>query len=202
MEADAQAVEAVDTGEGNTYVAYLPFVFRRTGDVSAPFLFRVTAYFNSLEDNENFIELGGANSSIRNFIFEAGQSELRILHDVPVRIDINNPNTTSERGLTYLLFGDGGWRGFHRVWKAGVPSSATIYAYAPGITRTIVLTGEAPTQAQVGDEVTVDFQVTNIGSVDTGVDIVVETNRDDVTCPDFGRHRAGRRGRMPGHLSP
>ena len=45
-----------------------------------------------------------------------------------------------------------------------------------------MLTGEAPTLAHVGDEVTVDFQVTNIGSATTGADIVVETNRDDVTC--------------------
>ena len=182
VEAEAQAVEAVDIDEGNIYVAYLPFVFRRTGDVSAFFLFRVTAYFNSLEDNENFIELGGADSSTYNFIFEAGQSELRILHDVPVNTDINNPHRVHERGVTYLLFGDGGYRGFHRVWKAGVPSSATIYAYAPTVARTIVLTGEAPTLAQVGDEVTVDFRVTNIGNVDTGTNIVVETNRDDVTC--------------------
>ena len=104
------------------------------------------------------------------------------MYDLPVHADVNNPNRANERGFTILLVGDGRWDGFHRVWKAGVPSSATSYGYAPAVARTLVLTGEAPSQARVGDEVTVDFQVSNIGDAATGADVAVETDREGVSC--------------------
>ena len=47
---------------------------------------------------------------------------------------------------------------------------------------TLVLSGETPPDARVGDEITLDFQVSNIGDAATGANIVVETNRDGVSC--------------------
>ena len=175
VEAEQRAVEAEDRNNTGDYVAYLPFVFRRTGDVTEPLTFSPFAYLSS-SDDPDYVSDGGANFQTESLVFTAGQAELR------VEKELHFDGDATESGFTYILVGDGGWSGFHRIWEAGIPSSATSYGYLPNIARTIVLTGEAPGQARVGDRVTVDFQVANIGEDNTGASIAVETTREGVAC--------------------
>ena len=123
VEAEARAVEAEDRFGFDEFSIWLPFVFRRTGDVSEPLSFYALRYHNtdSISDHNTFPD-EFLNHWRFPHTFPAGQAELRIEWDVPGNV---------VRGGTYLLLGDGQWWGFHRIWKAGVPPRPPFTATLP-----------------------------------------------------------------------
>ena len=77
-----------------------------------------------------------------------------------------------------VLHGDGGFRGFHRIWKAGDPSSATVV----GADEALVLSTQVPATAGKGETINIEFEVTNKLVKDTGKPIVIMSDRSELTC--------------------
>ena len=77
--------------------------------------------------------------------------------------------------ITAQVYGDGQRYGLHRIWKAGTPDTATVVYYDDDRTRDTVLRAEYPGLAQVGQTISIDFEVLNTGSEATGNTITVSS---------------------------
>ena len=139
------------------------FVFRRTGDISQPLTFKYewgtrTALMNNTEYNP------------RTNVFEANQSEFVLTYD---------PNVLQQRSLPVSfivrIFGDGGPYRLHRIWKAGIPNTATTVYYGEENSTDLFLQANYPRSGQVGETINIDFTVLNNGSTSTGESITVSS---------------------------
>ena len=77
--------------------------------------------------------------------------------------------------FTAQVYGDGHRYGLHRIWKAGTPNTATVVLYDDDRTRDSVLRAEYPGLAQVGQTISIDFELLNTGSEATGNTITVSS---------------------------
>ena len=85
------------------------------------------------------------------------------------------------------LHGDGGINGQHRIWRAGVPNTATVVIYAddPGLE----LHAQYSNTASINDKdpVIIDFTVRNTGMATTGAPIVITSVQRDNEDPTKDR---------------
>ena len=140
------------------------FIYRRTGDLSEPLTIRHLTVWHRHD-------LYSTASSINFFpisrTFGANEAELRV-----------DWGFDTQGARTMVLFGDDMRRGFHRIWRAGDPSSATVVS-ADG---TLVLSTQVPVTAGTGETVNIEFEVTNKLVEDTGKPIVIMSDRSELTC--------------------
>ena len=145
---------------------YAVFIYRRTGDLSEPLNIRHLTYFHS---PSSFSTLSGINFyPYYGVTFDANEAEYRLAYD----------SLRQGTGRTMVLHGDGERRGFHRIWKAGDPSSATVV----GADEALVLSTQVPATAGKGETINIEFEVTNKLVEDTGKPIVIMSDRSELTC--------------------
>ena len=109
--------------------------------------------------------------------FPAGLSE--ITSDTPVTGGAFPSDQVVNRlypyKITAQVYGDGHRYGLHRIWKAGTPDTATIAYYDDDRTRDTVLLAKYPNLVQVGQTISIDFELLNTGSEATGNTITVSS---------------------------
>ena len=140
------------------------FIYRRTGDLSESLTIRHLTFFHS---PEYYSSASSLNFFPISFTFGANEAELREEWDF-----------ATQGARTMVLLGDRGWRGFHRIWRAGDPSSATVVS----TDEALVLSTQAPATAGKGETVNIEFEVTNKLVEDTGKPIVITSDRSELTC--------------------
>ena len=152
-------------GEGITYT------FRRTGDISEPLNFKYQRGLRNAGDGlTEWFPITGA--------FEANQSELTYnFNPFP---DDERPNRFFPRAFTIRIFGDGRIYGFHRIWKAGTPSTASFVLYDDESTGGgLYLRASYPSSGQAGQTIDIVYQVQNEGTTSTGENIAVTSVRHE-----------------------
>ena len=147
------------------------FVFRRTGDTSEELRFTYMREIRQAETTEfqNYLPVSET--------FPAGLSE--ITSDTPVTGGAFPSDQVVNRlypyKITAQVYGDGHRYGLHRIWKAGTPDTATIAYYDDDRTRDTVLLAKYPNLVQVGQTISIDFELLNTGSEATGNTITVSS---------------------------
>ena len=140
------------------------FIYRRTGDLSEPLTISHITFWHS---HSYYSTASSINFFVISSTFGANEAELR-----------EDWGFDTQGARTMVLLGDRMWRGFHRIWRAGDPSSATVVS-ADG---TLVLSTQAPGTAGKGETVNIEFEVTNKLVEDTGKPIVIMSDRSELTC--------------------
>ena len=147
------------------------YVFRRTGDTSEELEFtyarearqaETTSYEDYYFVNERFpagVSEITTGALVNGLVFPSDQVVNRLY-----------PYT-----FTAQVYGDGQRYGLHRIWKAGTPDTATIAYYDDDRTRDTVLLANYPGLVQVGQTISIDFEVLNTGSEATGNSITVSS---------------------------
>ena len=150
------AKEIVTEGENDL------FTYRREGDVSES----LTIYFRAFRDGHDtsFSLVDG-----QSVTFKEGKEEVQACLFCGAKI--------GGATLTMSLHGDGGINGQHRIWRAGVPNTATVVIYTddPGLE----LHAQYSNTADVDDTVRIDFTVRNTGMATTGDPIVITSVQRD-----------------------
>ena len=147
------------------------YVFRRTGDTSEELRF---TYMRTARQAESTSYL---DYNFVNERFPAGLSEITTGALVN-GVYFPNDEVVSRYfpyKFTAQVYGDGHRYGLHRIWKAGIPNTATVVYYDDDGTRQTVLRAEYPGLAQVGQTINFDFEVLNTGSEATGNSITVSS---------------------------
>ena len=147
------------------------YVFRRTGDTSEELIFSYAREARQAEttsyEDYNFV----------NETFPAGVSEITtgaLLNGATFPSD-QVVNRLYPYTFTAQVYGDGHRYGLHRIWKAGTPDTATIAYYDDDRTRDTVLLAKYPNLVQVGQTISIDFELLNTGSEATGNTITVSS---------------------------
>ena len=147
------------------------FVFRRTGDTSEELRFTYMREQRQAETTDYLDYLPVSET------FPAGLSE--ITSDTPVTGGAFPSDQVVNRlypyKITAQVYGDGHRYGLHRIWKAGTPDTATIAYYDDDRTRDTVLLAKYPNLVQVGQTISIDFELLNTGSEATGNTITVSS---------------------------
>ena len=80
-----------------------------------------------------------------------------------------------------MIYGDGGPNGLHRIWRAGIPNTATTVLYDDDKTVGLELHARYSShRAAIGDQVSILFTVINTGTVNTGDQVrITSVQRDD-----------------------
>ena len=152
------AKEIVAEGE-NDLVTY-----RREGDVSES----LTINFRIFRDGgDTSFDLGDRGS----VTFKKGEKEVQACLICGAEIGALT--------ITRSLHGDGGINGQHRIWRAGVPNTATVVIYAgdPGLELHAQYSNTASINDQ--DPVIITFTVRNTGMATTGDPIVITSVQRD-----------------------
>ena len=141
------------------------FTFRRTGDTSQSLRVR----FKQITAGED----GTINVENAFRTIPAGQSELTSCQSCGTELDAGTM-------FTYHLWsGDGGFGGTHRVWKSGVPDSASI-TYAPSQAQQgLALNAQYQAETSVGASVDITFTVANYGAASTAAPVTVTSSQND-----------------------
>ena len=141
------------------------FTFRRTGDTSQSLRVR----FKQITAGED----GTINVENAFRTIPAGQSELTSCQSCGTELDAGTM-------FTYHLWsGDGGFGGTHRVWKSGVPDSASI-TYAPSQAQQgLALNTQYQAETTVGASVDITFTVANYGAASTAAPVTVTSSQND-----------------------
>ena len=147
------------------------YVFRRTGDTSEELWFTYAREARQAETTsyEDYYFV--------NELFPAGQSEITtdaLVNGLVFPSD-QVVNSLYPYKFTAQVYGDGQRYGLHRIWKAGIPDTATIAYYDDDRTRDTVLRANYPGLGQVGQTINIDFEVLNTGSEATGNSITVSS---------------------------
>ena len=147
------------------------YVFRRTGDTSEELWFTYAREARQAETTsyEDYYFV--------NELFPAGQSEITtdaLVNGLVFPSD-QVVNSLYPYTFTAQVYGDGQRYGLHRIWKAGIPDTATIAYYDDDRTRDTVLLANYPGLGQVGQTINIDFEVLNTGSEATGNSITVSS---------------------------
>ena len=147
------------------------YVFRRTGDTSEELRFTYAREARQAETTsyEDYYFV--------NERFPAGVSEITtdaLLNGLVFPSD-QVVNRLYPYTFTAQVYGDGQRYGLHRIWKAGTPDTATIAYYDDDRTRDTVLLANYPGLVQVGQTISIDFEVLNSGSEATGNSITVSS---------------------------
>ena len=147
------------------------YVFRRTGDTSEELWFTYAREARQAETTsyEDYYFV--------NERFPAGQSEITtdaLVNGLVFPSD-QVVNSLYPYKFTAQVYGDGQRYGLHRIWKAGIPNTATIVLYDDDRTRDTVLRANYPGLGQVGQTINIDFEVLNTGSEATGNSITVSS---------------------------
>ncbi len=147
------------------------YVFRRTGDTSEELWFTYAREARQAETTsyEDYYFV--------NERFPAGQSEITtgaLVNGLVFPSD-QVVNSLYPYKFTAQVYGDGQRYGLHRIWKAGIPDTATIAYYDDDRTRDTVLRANYPGLGQVGQTINIDFEVLNTGSEATGNSITVSS---------------------------
>ena len=147
------------------------YVFRRTGDTSEELWFTYAREARQAETTsyEDYYFV--------NELFPAGQSEITtgaLVNGLVFPSD-QVVNSLYPYKFTAQVYGDGQRYGLHRIWKAGIPDTATIAYYDDDRTRDTVLLAKYPNLVQVGQTINIDFEVLNTGSEATGNSITVSS---------------------------
>ena len=147
------------------------YVFRRTGDTSEELWFTYAREARQAETTsyEDYYFV--------NELFPAGQSEITtgaLVNGLVFPSD-QVVNSLYPYKFTAQVYGDGQRYGLHRIWKAGIPDTATIVLYDDDRTRDTVLRANYPGLGQVGQTINIDFEVLNTGSEATGNSITVSS---------------------------
>ena len=139
-------------------------VFRRTGDTSEELRFSYVRESRLERDTDGYPDYRSINET-----FPAGVSEITTgnMLDSDVFGDDQSVNSNYPIKFTAQIYGDGNLFGVHRVWKAGTPNTATIVFYDDDRTREIELRAKYPNAGQIGQTVTIEFEVLNSGSEKT-----------------------------------
>ena len=152
------AKEIVAEGENDL------FTHRREGDVSES----LKIYFRTFRDGgDTSFSLGDGGS----VTFKEGEKEVQGCLFCGAML--------GGAALTMSLHGDGGINGQHRIWRAGVPNTATVVIYAgdPGLE----LHAQYSNTASINDNdpVIITFTVRNTGMATTGDPIVITSVQRD-----------------------
>ena len=147
------------------------YVFRRTGDTNEELWFTYAREARQAETTsyEDYYFV--------NERFPADQSEITtdaLLNGLAFPSD-EVVNRLYPYKFTAQVYGDGQRYGVHRIWKAGTPDSATITYYDDDRTRDTVLLANYPNLVQVGQTISIDFELLNTGSEATGNSITVSS---------------------------
>ena len=147
------------------------YVFRRIGDTSEELRFTYAREARQAETTsyEDYYFV--------NERFPAGVSEITtdaLLNGLVFPSD-QVVNRLYPYKFTAQVYGDGQRYGLHRIWKAGTPDTATITYYDDDRTRDTVLLAKYPGLVQVGQTISIDFEVLNTGSEATGNSITVSS---------------------------
>ena len=115
--------------------------------------------------------------------FPAGNDTAVYTNDVTSNGNVN-PNA---RAHTVLIYGDAGRGGLHRAWIAGYPNRATVVVAVNGLNSYIAMTASYPGRAAAGDTVSVEYTVTNLGTMTIpGYNNRVTEGTQISTTPDRG----------------
>ena len=149
----------------------MKFVFRRTGDTSEELRLQYRREFVNGEydsDAHNYFFL--------NAQFPAGQSEITKIYGFSANFDDDQVvGVFFPFKVTAQIFGDGQLYGVHRIWKAGIPNTASTVYYDDDRTRSFELRAAYPNSGQVGQTINIDFNVLNTGSEPTENTITVSS---------------------------
>ena len=149
----------------------MKFVFRRTGDTSEELRLQYRREFVNGEydsDAHNYFFL--------NAQFPAGQSEITKIYGFSANFDDDQVvGVFFPFKVTAQIFGDGQLYGVHRIWKAGIPNTASTVYYDDDRTRSFELRAAYPNSGQVGQTINIDFNVLNTGSEATGNTITISS---------------------------
>ena len=152
------------------------YVFRRTGDTSEELRFTYVREARQAESTEYL------NYNFVNERFPAGLSEITtgaLVNGVVFPSD-QVVNRLYPYTFTAQVYGDGHRYGVHRIWKAGTPDTATVVYYDDDRTRDTVLLANYPNLVQVGQTISIDFELINTGSEATGNTITVSSAQRDL----------------------
>ena len=165
----------------------ITFVFRRTGDTSEELRLKFRR-----EGRTEYHTDYSHEYYLLNARFPAGISE--ITHVLNAGPDDDVVNRFYPYRYTSQVFGDGHIYGVHRIWKAGIPNTASVVIYDDDRTRSFDLRAVYPNSGQIGQTINIDFDVLNTGSEATGNTITVSSvqrARDDDRKPKPPEPRAG-----------
>ena len=152
------AKEIVTEGENDL------FTYRREGDVSESLIIYFRAFRDGGDTSFSLVDGGSVT-------FKEGEKEVQACLFCGAKI--------GGATLTMSLYGDGGINGQHRIWRAGVPNTATVVIYAddPGLE----LHAQYSNTASINDKdpVIITFTVRNTGMATTGDPIVITSVQRD-----------------------
>ena len=152
------------------------YVFRRTGDTSEELRFTYVREARQAETTE-YLDYNFVNER-----FPAGLSEITtgaLVNGVVFPSD-QVVNRLYPYTFTAQVYGDGHRYGVHRIWKAGTPDTATVVYYDDDRTKDTVLLANYPNLVQVGQTISIDFELINTGSEATGNTITVSSAQRDL----------------------